>query len=101
MHDLNRTQRDLLFAVAGNDGASGLELKAVLDDYYGTELSHGRIYPHLDTLAEESLVEKGRIDDRTNSYTLTARGRREIDARMEWQRSLAETYGDVEVAVDG
>ena len=100
MHDLNGYQRDLLFAIAGNGGASGLTIKAELDEYYGEELNHGRHYPNLDELVDEGLVEKGRIDDRTNSYTLTARGRREIDARMEWQRSLAETYGDVEVAVD-
>ena len=97
MHDLTGFQRDLLFVVAGNDGAHGLAIKAEMDDYYSTDHNHGRLYPNLDTLAEKGLIEKGTIDDRTNSYSLTTRGRREIDARMDWQEARASPYADVEV----
>ena len=36
------------------------------------------------------LVEKGQIDNRTNSYTLTERGHREIEARREWESQYFE-----------
>jgi len=48
--------------------------------------------PNLDTLVEKGLVEKDKKDRRTNIYTVTRRGQREIDARREWEQEyLAET----------
>ena len=91
MHDLTGFQRDLLYVIAGLDGPKGLAIKDTLDTYYGTEKNHGRLYPNLDALVEKGLVEKGRIDDRTNAYTLTQRGERELAARREWEN---ETAGD-------
>ena len=85
MHDLTGFQRDLLYVIAGLDGPKGLAIKERLDEYYGTEINHGRLYPNLDALVEKGLVEKGRIDDRTNAYTLTQRGERELEARREWE----------------
>jgi DNA-binding PadR family transcriptional regulator len=92
MHDLTGFQRDLLYVIAGLDGPKGLAIKDQLDDYYGAEINHGRLYPNLDALVEKGLVEKGRIDDRTNAYTLTQRGERELQARREWED---ETVGDL------
>ena len=43
------------------------------------------MYHNLDTLVEKGLVEKGTIDRRTNSYAITQRGRREIEARRDWE----------------
>lgn len=40
---------------------------------------------HLDTLVDKGLVKKGQHDKRTNAYELTERGRREIQARREWE----------------
>ena len=85
MHDLTGFQRDLLYVIAGLDGPKGLAIKDELDEYYGAEINHGRLYPNLDALVEKGLVEKGRIDDRTNAYTLTQRGERELEARREWE----------------
>lgn len=85
MHDLTSFQRDLLFAVAGKEAPHGLAVKEVMEEYYENEIQHGRLYPKLDTLAEKGLIDKGKIDRRTNSYDLTKRGRREIDARLDWQ----------------
>jgi DNA-binding PadR family transcriptional regulator len=93
MHDLTGFQRDLLYVIAGLDEPHGLAIKEELEDYYETEVHHGRLYPNLDTLVEKGLVEKGQIDRRTNSYTLTSRGRREIEARREWE---AEYLDDLE-----
>jgi PadR family transcriptional regulator PadR len=90
MHDLTGFQRDLLYVIAGNEEPHGLALKDALDDYYEQEIHHGRLYPNLDTLVEKGLVEKGTIDRRTNSYELTRRGEREIEARDEWEAQYVE-----------
>lgn len=86
MHDLTGFQRDLLYVIAGGEDLHGLAVKAELDTYYGTEINHGRLYPNLDVLVEKGLVEKGKVDDRTNAYALTRRGRRELTARREWEQ---------------
>ena len=78
-------QRDLLFTIAGLDEPHGLAIKEELEDYYETEIHHGRLYPNLDTLVDMGLVEKGELDRRTNYYALTSRGQRELDARREWE----------------
>lgn len=90
MHDLTGFQRDLLYVIAGLDEPKGLAVKGELDEYYGSEINHGRLYPNLDSLVEKGLVEKGTIDDRTNSYSLTGRGQREIEARREWEETFLE-----------
>lgn len=90
MHDLTGFQRDVLYVVAGHSGAKGLAVKEVLNDYYESDINHGRLYPNLDALVEKGLVDKGEIDDRTNSYTITDRGRREIEARREWEDRLID-----------
>ena len=90
MHDLTGFQRDLLYTIAGLDESHGLAIKEELETYYETEIHHGRLYPNLDTLVDKGLVEKGEIDRRTNSYTLTRRGRREIEDRREWENEYVE-----------
>jgi len=94
MHDLTGFQRDLLTVLAGfnaqGDDPKGLALKDELDSYYSGDINHGRLYPNLDALVDKGLVEKGRIDDRTNSYSLTGRGHRELEARREWEASYVD-----------
>ena len=90
MYDLTGFQRDMLYIIASEDGQHGLAIKDELDRYYETDINHGRLYPNLDTLVSKGLVEKGQLDDRTNSYTLTRRGRRELEARREWEQSTTE-----------
>ncbi|MFB6198022.1 MAG: PadR family transcriptional regulator [Halobacteriaceae archaeon] len=85
MHDLTGFQRDLLYAIAGLEAPHGLALKDELEDYYETEVHHGRLYPNLDTLVDKGLVEKREKDQRTNIYSLTRRGRRELQARRDWE----------------
>ena len=85
MHDLTGFQRDLLYVIAGKDEPHGLAIKEELESYYEKEIHHGRLYPNLDTLVDKGLVDKGQRDRRTNYYALTDRGRREIEARREWE----------------
>ena len=94
MHDLTGFQRDLLYVIPGLDDPHGLAIKDELENYYEKEIHHGRLYPNLDTLVDKGLVEKGTKDRRTNFYTLTTRGRREIEARREWEAQY--TGEDVE-----
>lgn len=86
MYDLTGFQRDLLYVITGLNDPHGLAIKDGLEEYYESEIHHGRLYPNLDTIAEKGLVKKGIKDRRTNVYHLTSRGRREIEARQEWQQ---------------
>lgn len=92
MYDLTAFQRDLLYLIAGLDDPHGLAIKEELEEYYDKEINHGRLYPNLDTLVEKGLVEKGHKDDRTNLYTITRRGQREIEARREWKQQYIEPH---------
>ncbi len=85
MYDLTGFQRDLLYVAAGLTEPHGLAIKDELEDYYEKEIHHGRLYPNLDTLVDKGLLEKGEADRRTNVYSVTRRGRREIEARREWE----------------
>ena len=89
MDDLTAFQRDLLYVIAGLENETapyGLAIKESIEKDYAGEINHGRLYPNLNQLADMGLVEKGTIDKRTNSYSLSQRGRRELEARREWER---------------
>lgn len=91
-HDLTGFQRDVLKAIIRleTDGAvSGQDIRRALEADDRT-INHGRLYPNLDTLVDKGLVEKGQRDRRTNFYSLTRRGRREIEARREWEDQYVE-----------
>ena len=90
MFDLTSFQRDLLYVIAGMDAPKGLAIKEELESVYNKDINHGRLYPNLDTLVEKGLVAKGTIDDRTNSYSVTDRGYREIEDRQEWEQSYLD-----------
>lgn len=90
MYDLTGFQRDILYVIAGLEQPHGLAVKDELEDYYDQEINHGRLYPNLDDLVDKGLLEKGKLDKRTNSYTLTRRGRREITARRDWETQYVD-----------
>ena len=93
MDDLTAFQRDLLYVIAGLDDdpyPHGLSIKEELNEHYSGDVQHGRLYPNLDQLVEMGFVKKEEIDKRTNSYTLTERGHREIEARREWESQYIE-----------
>ncbi|RRJ29386.1 PadR family transcriptional regulator [Halocatena pleomorpha] len=92
MYDLTGFQRDLLYVIAGKGAPHGLAIKDDLEDYYEQEIKAGRLYPNLDTLVEKGLVEKGQQDRRTNYYSVTRRGQREINARTEWEAQYIDVH---------
>ena len=93
MDNLTAFQRDVLYVIAGlEDRPHGLSIKDELEEYYDGEINHGRLYPNLDELVDEGLVEKGTIDRRTNSYTLSEEGKRTLEARRKWE---AEYVGEL------
>jgi DNA-binding PadR family transcriptional regulator len=91
MNDLTAFQRDLLYIIAGVEPLHGLAIAEELAEYYSKEIQHGRLYPNLDTLVDKGLVQKEQEDGRTNAYSLTRRGRRELKARREWEDGYLTT----------
>ncbi len=85
MIDLTAFQRDVLIVLYGNQGSHGLAIKDDLEEYYRKEINHGHLYPNLDTLADKGLIDKQQEDHRTNSYSITRRGYRDLSARKEWE----------------
>lgn len=91
---LSAYQRDTLVAIRDGEGhhrasgnlTYGLGVKDVLDEWYGEDTSHPRLYMNLDELETLGLIEKSQIDDRTNGLALTPGGEAVLS-------TLADRYG--------
>ncbi|ELZ05252.1 PadR family transcriptional regulator [Natrialba asiatica] len=90
MDDLTGFQRDLLYVIAGADRPSGQDIKDEIEGYYSSEINHGRLYPNLDTLVTNELVEKGQLDRRTNYYAITNDGEQVIEDRRAWKSQYVD-----------
>ncbi|MFC6873689.1 PadR family transcriptional regulator [Halobellus marinus] len=86
---LTSFQRDLLYVIAGLSEPSGQEIKAELREVIG-EITHGRLYPNLDTLVNKGYVEKGQSDRRTNVYEITDKGIESLRTRRVWEDQYVE-----------
>ncbi|WP_152040574.1 PadR family transcriptional regulator [Salinigranum salinum] len=84
--DLTAFQQNILVILA-EEPMYGLAIKRHLEDYYGTEVNHGRLYPNLDDLVEMGLVDKSELDKRTNQYELTEKGHQTVLDRFNWMLS--------------
>ncbi|RBI60629.1 PadR family transcriptional regulator [halophilic archaeon] len=84
--DLTAFQQNVLIVLA-EESRYGLAVKRELEDYYGEEVNHGRLYPNLDTLIERDLVKKSELDKRTNEYAITEQGMDVLLDLFEWQFS--------------
>lgn len=89
MFELTGFQRDLLYVIAGMDRPSGQMIKREIERHIG-EVNHGRLYPNLDTLVEEELVDKGKHDRRTNFYQMSDAGEQLLKERREWENQYIE-----------
>jgi DNA-binding PadR family transcriptional regulator len=83
VRDLTAFQHNILVILA-EEPMYGLAIKRQLEEYYGTEVNHGRLYPNLDDLVEMGLVEKSELDKRTNQYELTEEGQDAVLQRLNW-----------------
>jgi DNA-binding PadR family transcriptional regulator len=91
--DLTAFQKNIL-AVLANEPRYGLAVKSELEDYYGEEVNHGRLYPNLDDLVNKGLVEKSELDKRTNQYALTDAGLDAVVGDLAWVLSQFVTDPD-------
>ena len=95
VRDLTAFQQNILI-ILSEEPMYGLAIKRRLEDYYGTEVNHGRLYPNLDDLVEMELVEKSELDKRTNQYELTEAGHDALVDQFDWM--LAKFVTDDERA---
>jgi DNA-binding PadR family transcriptional regulator len=91
--ELTAFQQSIL-ATLSEEAMYGLAIKRQLEDYYGSEVNHGRLYPNLDDLVELGLVEKSELDKRTNQYALTDDGYETIIQQLDWTVSKFVTGDD-------
>jgi DNA-binding PadR family transcriptional regulator len=82
-HELTAFQQTIL-AILSEEARYGLAIKRELEDYYSSEVNHGRLYPNLDELVEMGLVEKSALDRRTNEYALTETGHTALTNQLSW-----------------
>jgi len=90
---LTAFQQNIL-AVLSSEPMYGLAVKRELEDYYGEEVNHGRLYPNLDDLVTMDLVEKSELDKRTNEYALTDAGLDAVVDHLSWTLSKFVTDDD-------
>ena len=91
--ELTAFQQNIL-VILTEEPMYGLAIKRELEEYYGTEVNHGRLYPNLDDLVEMGLVEKSELDKRTNQYALTDEGENVVVDRVDWIASKFVTDDD-------
>ncbi|MEE6211220.1 PadR family transcriptional regulator [Salarchaeum sp. III] len=91
--DLTAFQKNILVVLA-EEARYGLAIKRELEDYYGEEVNHGRLYPNLDDLVNKGFVEKSELDKRTNEYALTDDGFTAVLDDIEWTLSKFVTDDD-------
>lgn len=89
-NDLTAFQQHILTVLA-EEPRYGLAIKRELQDYYGNEVNHGRLYPNLDELVEHDLVKKSERDKRTNEYELTDEGYDLLLGELNWRLSKVIT----------
>jgi len=88
--NLTAFKRDVLWVLKNGGEMKGLAILRTLEDYYEKPVNHGQIYPNLDDLVDADLIEKEKLDGRTNGYSLTEAGRRALTSRKTWETSPFE-----------
>lgn len=73
----------------GIEQPSGQEIKNELEGEQA-EITHGRLYPNLDTLVDKGYLDKGMLDRRTNFYSPSEKGKQMIRERYEWEHKYVD-----------
>ena len=98
--DLTAFQQTILVVLAESP-RYGLAIKRELEAFYDEEVNHGRLYPNLDDLVGEGLVEKSELDKRTNEYALTDEGLAAVEDLLSWALDRYVTDDDRASFVEG
>ncbi|MFC6906742.1 helix-turn-helix transcriptional regulator [Halalkalicoccus tibetensis] len=85
------TRRQQILIVLSENPQYGLAIKGELEDYYGNEVNHGRLYPNLDELVERDLIAKSELDKCTNQYELSNDGYDLLLGELNWRLSKVVT----------
>jgi len=96
--EMTAFQQNIL-AILAEEPMYGLAIKRELEEYYGAEVNHGRLYPNLDELVELGFVEKSELDKRTNQYSLTDDGYEAVLDQLRWTfgRMISEESDAAEI----
>lgn len=89
LFELTSFQRDILYVAMGLERPSGQQIKDELEGDI-EEITHGRLYPNLDTLVENGYLERGAIDRRTNYYELSEKGAEALAERRTWENRYVD-----------
>lgn len=85
LHDVNGFQRDALVVIASCDEPPrGVTIRDELEEYYGHSVNVGRLYPNLNRLEDDGLLDKVPVDNQAKEYTLTEEGERVVSILSEW-----------------
>jgi DNA-binding PadR family transcriptional regulator len=90
MHEQKCSLRSASGSLLQSPTTSEETLRAVRS-YEMDSMTGSRLYPNLDDLVDKGLLEKGELDKRTNVYTVTKRGLRELEARRAWEDEYIES----------
>lgn len=91
--DLTDIQFNIL-VILGEQSRYGLAVIEELRDYYESDVTHSKVYPNLDKLAERGLITISQRDGRTNEYALSSRGYETLLERIDWTLSRVVTTED-------
>lgn len=86
-------QQNIMLVLADDGQNYGLGIKRELEDHYGKEVNHGRLYPNIDDLVRDGLISKSQKDRRTNNYSLTPKGRRLVRRDAQRRYNIADGMG--------
>lgn len=86
MEERTAFRYDVLAVLYDEGTLHGLGIKSELQDRYEKyqgDVNHGRLYPNLDDMVENGLIEKSQADKRTNHYELSGEGVNVLKDRIE------------------
>lgn len=92
MKELTSFQRDVLYALSSEEQMNGSDIRRELQEYYGLNVNNGQLYPNLDKLAENGLIEKIETDSRSNYYMRTEKAEELIWNRRGWEDEQLENF---------
>lgn len=72
--ELTAFKRDCLRIIASEQPCIGMDIINNLREQYSKNVNQSHVYIGLNELVEDGLVDKGKIDGRTNEYKLTEKG---------------------------